>query len=138
MLFRSAVAEIGVRALTPQGAEALTHALERIAATVHVPGASAKLDGEWGFPPWPEQEGTGRLLALYREAAAPLGVTVGTVKAGGASDGNRTWRRAPTLDGLGPAGDRFHSPDEFIWTRSLVERAAILAGFIELWAGVQD
>jgi len=133
-----AVAEIGVRAWTPDGAEALTRALEAIAATAHVPGATAKLGGEWGFPPWPEQEGTGTLLALYREAAAPLGVTVGTVKAGGASDGNRTWRHAPTLDGLGPAGDRFHSPDEFIWTRSLVERAAILAGFIELWAGVQD
>lgn len=133
-----AVAEIGVRATTPDGADALTRALEAIAAAVHVPGATAKLDGEWGFPPWPEQDGTGRLLALYREAAAPLGVTLGTARAGGASDGNRTWRYAPTLDGLGPAGDRFHSPDEFIWTRSLVERAAVLAGFIEVWAARHD
>jgi len=133
-----AVAEIGVRAATPDGAEALTRALEGIAGTAHVPGARAKLEGEWGFPPWPEQEATGRLLALLREAAAPLGVAIGTVAAGGASDGNRTWRHAPTIDGLSPAGDRFHSPDEFIWSRSLVERAAILAGFIELWASAQD
>jgi len=59
-----AVAEIGVRADTPDGAEALTRALEGIAGTLHVPGATAKLEGEWGFPPWPEQQATGRLLAL--------------------------------------------------------------------------
>lgn len=129
-----AVAEIGVRAASPEAAEALTRALEEIAATGHVPGARAKLEGEWSFPPWPEQGATGRLLALLRDAAAPLGVAIGAVHAGAASDGNRTWRHAPTIDGLGPAGDRFHSPDEFIWTRSLIERAAILAGFIELWA----
>jgi glutamate carboxypeptidase len=133
-----AVAEIGVRAAAPDGAEALTRALEAIAATAHVPGAHATLEGEWGFPPWPEQEATGRLLVLLRQAAAPLGVAVGAVHAGGASDGNRTWRHAPTIDGLGPSGDRLHSPDEFIWSRSLVERAAILAGFIELWAVTQD
>lgn len=133
-----AVAEIGVRAWTPDGVEALTRALEAIAGTIHVPGATAKLEGEWGFPPWPEQEATGRLLALLREAAIPLGVTIGVVRAGGSSDGNRTWRHAPTIDGLGPAGDRFHSPDEFIWSRSLVERAAILAGFIELWAASHE
>jgi glutamate carboxypeptidase len=133
-----AVAEIGVRAAAPDGAEALTWALEAIAATAHVPGARAKLEGEWGFPPWPEQEATRRLVALLRRAAAPLGVAIGAIHAGGASDGNRTWRHAPTIDGLGPAGDRYHSPDEFIWARSLVERAAILAGFIELWASTQD
>ncbi len=133
-----AVAEIGVRAATPDGAAALTRALEAVAATAHVPGARATLEGEWGFPPWPEQAATGRLLALLRRAAAPLGVAIGAVPAGGASDGNRTWPHAPTIDGLGPSGDRLHSPDEFIWVRSLVERAAILAGFIELWATTQD
>ena len=133
-----AAAEIGVRAATPDGAAALTRALEAIAATAHVPGARAKLEGEWGFPPWPEQAATSRLLALLRRAAAPLGVGIGAVHAGGASDGNRTWPHAPTIDGLGPSGDRLHSPDEFIWVRSLVERAAILAGFIELWAAAQD
>ncbi len=133
-----AVAEIGVRAPTPETAEALTRALEEIAATAHVPGARAKLEGEWGFPAWPEQAATGRLLGLLREAAEPLGITIGAVRAGAASDGNRTWRHAPTIDGLGPAGDRFHSPDEFIWSRSLIERAAILAGLIERWASAQD
>jgi glutamate carboxypeptidase len=133
-----AVAEIGVRADTPDGAEALTRALERIARTAHVPGALAALEGEWGFPPWPEQAATAPLLAMLRAAAAPLDVPIDTVRAGGASDGNRTWRHAPTIDGLGPAGDRFHSADEFIWTRSLLERAAILAAFIERWADAQD
>ncbi len=133
-----AAAEIGVRADTPDGADGLTRALERIARTAHVPGAMATLKGEWGFPPWPEQEATGPLLALLRAAAAPLDVPIDTVRAGGASDGNRTWQHAPTIDGLGPAGDRFHSPDEFIWTRSLLERAAILAAFMERWAAAQD
>lgn len=129
-----AAAEMDVRAWTPAAADALTRALERVVGTVHVPGAQAKLEGEWGFPPWPEQAATAPLVALLREAAAPLGVTIGAVHAGGASDGNRTWPHAPTLDGVGPAGDRFHSPEEFIWSRSLVERAAILAGLIERWA----
>jgi glutamate carboxypeptidase len=133
-----AEAEIGVRAWTPESAQAVTEALEGIAKMAHVPGTQANLVGEWGFPPWPEQEATQRLVALLREAAAPLNVSIGTVRAGGASDGTRTWRHAPTLDGLGPAGDRFHSPDEFMWAPSLVERAAIVAGFIERWAAARD
>lgn len=59
-------------------------------------------------PPWPRNDGTHRLLGLWREAAAELGFKLATERRGGLSDGNQIWHRFPTLDGLGPSGDNAH------------------------------
>ena len=56
------------------------------------------------------------------------------VLAGGASDGNTTNRYTPTIDGMGPRGDRAHSPDEYIEIASVLERTKVLARLLELWA----
>ena len=50
---------------------------------------------------------------------------------GGGSDGNLLSAAGlPNLDGLGPVGDRMHSPEEFVRLPSLVERAQIAALFL--------
>jgi len=58
--------------------------------------------------PWPPNPGTQRLYDLWTEAAAELDGRVVPEQRGGLSDGNLLWRRYPTLDGLGPAGDNAH------------------------------
>jgi glutamate carboxypeptidase len=39
----------------------------------------------------------------------------------------------PTLDGLGPVGSKMHSAEEYMEVPSLLQRAALLALFMETW-----
>ncbi len=68
---------------------------------------NVQLEGRW--PPWPDNEGSTRLLELWRAAAAELGLgAVDEQARGGLSDGNWLWDRLPTIDGLGPQGGNAH------------------------------
>ncbi|TVQ32999.1 MAG: M20 family peptidase [Geminicoccaceae bacterium] len=67
--------------------------------------------------------------ALFQRAA-PIarrhGFTLEGMATGGGSDGNFTYDKAPTLDGLGIDGDGAHTKWEHIRISSLVERAGFL------------
>ena len=87
------------------------------------------------FPPWPPGlPGTERLLEIMRAVGRDLGVEVRAIKTGGGSDGNHTSAIAPTLDGMGPRGNRAHSAEEFIEVATLLERTKMLALFLDRWA----
>ncbi len=58
--------------------------------------------------PWPENEATQRLYAIWQKVALQLGMKVAGERRGGLSDGNFFWNHFPTLDGLGPAGNNAH------------------------------
>jgi glutamate carboxypeptidase len=58
--------------------------------------------------PWPRNEGTDRLLAVWQAAAAEIGVRIVPEERGGLSDGNYFWDTIPTLDGLGVSGANAH------------------------------
>jgi glutamate carboxypeptidase len=84
--------------------------------------------------PWPRNEGTDRLFAVWREAADSLGFRVVPEERGGLSDGNYFWDRIPTIDGLGAAGGNAHcserSPDgskdqEYCLPASFVPKALL-------------
>jgi len=62
-----------------------------------------------------------------------LGLSFAGVTTGGGSDGSRTAQAIPTLDGLGPVGNKAHSPEEYLEAPSLRQRAALLALFMETW-----
>ena len=66
--------------------------------------------------------------------ARELGQELGEGGTGGGSDGNHTSAIAPTLDGMGPRGNRAHSAEEFIEVATLLERTRMLALFLERWA----
>jgi glutamate carboxypeptidase len=69
-----------------------------------------------------------------KAAGRDLGVDVRAIKTGGGSDGNHTSAIAPTLDGMGPKGNRAHSAEEYIEVATLLERTKMLALFLDRWA----
>jgi glutamate carboxypeptidase len=129
----SAAAEIDLRIWSAEEGARAGAAFRVIASRAHIPGATATLTGEIGTPPWQTNGGTRQLLGFLERAGQALGVQVAGVTTGGGSDGSRVAHVIPTLDGLGPVGSHTHSPDEFVEVPSLVERAALLALFIETW-----
>ena len=93
-------------------------------------GATLEIHGGFNRPPM-ERKHCAALYATARTLAKEIGVTLGQAYVGGGSDGNFTAALGvPTLDGLGAVGDGAHSAEEFIVTRSLPERAAIVAGLL--------
>ena len=58
--------------------------------------------------PWPRNNGTDGLFALWNETAGSLGYQIVPEKRAGLSDGNFFWSELPTTDGLGPAGGNAH------------------------------
>ena len=86
--------------------------------------------------PWPRNEGTDRLLTIWQEAAAEIGVRVIPEERGGLSDGNYFWDEIPTLDGLGVSGANAHCSErsedgskdqEFCEVSSFVTKAVLNA-----------
>jgi glutamate carboxypeptidase len=130
-----ASAEVDLRAWSQADADTAIAAMRKICEKVHVPGTSARFEGQINFPPWPPGlPGTDRLLQIMRAVGQDLGVDVKAIKTGGGSDGNHTSAVAPTLDGMGPKGSRAHSEEEFIEIASLLERTKMIALFLDRWA----
>jgi glutamate carboxypeptidase len=84
--------------------------------------------------PWPPNEATRRLLAVWQDAALSLGFEVIAQERGGLSDGNWIWDHVPTLDGLGPSGGNAHCSErsadgkkdqEYVQLSSLVPKALL-------------
>ncbi len=129
-----AYAEVDIRVWTRDEADRLVAALSAIAERAHVPGTRAKFWGGLPFPPWPPGDpGTEQLLEFLREAGRQIGLEVKAIGTGGGSDGNHTSQVAPTVDGLGPQGNRAHSPEEYVELPTLLERTKMIALFLSLW-----
>jgi glutamate carboxypeptidase len=83
----------------------------------------------------PPLERTGAVVSLYATAAGiarEIGLELGEVAVGGASDGNFTGALGiPTLDGLGAVGEGAHAVSESVEVKWLPRRATLLAGLIE-------
>ncbi len=73
--------------------------------------------------------------ALFREArdvAVEMGFRLTGGKTGGGSDGSiAAGVGRAVLDGLGPDGNGIHAAHEHVLLPSLVERAAVLAAFLQ-------
>ena len=95
-----------------------------------LPGAKLEVRGGFSRPPMERTVSA----ALFRKAhalAEQMGLELQESFSGGGSDGNFTAALGvPTLDGLGGVGEGLHSPDEYVLTRSLPERAALLAALL--------
>lgn len=134
-----ALLSVDVRATTLAEMERVDAALRDLTAPGRAPGpsgVSVTLEGGINRPPM-EVEGSVDLVELCRQEARRLGLSEpDAVVVGGASDGNFTAALGiPTLDGLGAVGHGAHAVHEYVELESLYERAALVAGMIDVLTG---
>lgn len=126
-----ASAQFEARFVTNEQRDALVTAIEAIAATSHVPGATSELFRRSHFlalVPTPESE---KLAASYFETARGFGAHIEGEYTGGCADSGFTASAgAPTICGVGPVGGKAHTAEEYIELHTLSQRAQILAGTI--------
>lgn len=93
-------------------------------------GAKLELRGGFDRPPL-ERKFSAALFARAKSLAWQMEIPLGEAAAGGGSDGNLTAALGiPTLDGLGAVGDGAHSSHEHIVSKTMPERAALLAALL--------
>jgi glutamate carboxypeptidase len=75
---------------------------------------------------WPAMDSREATATLLKRASEQLGRRIVGVSRGGASDASHFAASIPrAVDGLGPRGGGAHTPDEFVLTESLAERAEV-------------
>ncbi|BAV64011.1 hydrolase [Sphingobium cloacae] len=115
---RTPADEIAVRRLIETGMEAVARDHE----------VAMHLHGGFGRPPKPMDEKAQALFDLVRRCGADLGLPIGWRDTGGVCDGNNIAAcGVPVVDTMGARGGAIHSPDEFLMTDSLPERARLSA-----------
>jgi len=124
----SAQAEIGLRFATPQGEQAALAILDSLAPLR--PGASVAVTRLSHRPAWaPDPHNP--VAAQFQRMGQALGISVALGVSGGGGDTNAPGAAGiPTVDGLGPDGAGAHAPTEWASLPSLLERAALLAGYL--------
>lgn len=95
------------------------------------PGCRTEMEITNWRPAMPLHPGTEEMYRLMKEAAESLGQALPFEHRRGTSDANFFGSAGiPTLDGLGPVGEKDHTPEEFIKVSTLKERTALLAVFL--------
>lgn len=126
-----AVLELDLRASTAAAMEAAEAAIRAVVAAPAVPDVTAELELGARFPVMERLPATDLLLARVAAVGAELGLSIGAVATGGASDANLiATLGVPVLDGLGPIGGGMHAADEHVDIGSLPDRIALVAGTI--------
>jgi glutamate carboxypeptidase len=132
-------AEFDVRFVTIADGLALDQAFHQIASQPHIPGTHIEITGGIGKNPMERTAASMYLVDLIQRVGKQLELRFQDTQTGGTSDGNYVSEMGiPTLDGLGPIGGSDHSPDEYIDMDSIVNRTALLAGFIAEIANHRD
>lgn len=110
----------------------LDRAVERmLALSAGDPDLSFTVTRNVTRPVWEPDAACMALFEHARGIARGLGFDITPQSAPGGSDGNFTGAMGiPTLDGLGVAGDGFHTLEEHVRVSSLVPRARLLAGLM--------
>ena len=112
---------------------------ERIALAIQtlepvLDGVSLEVTGELNRPPMPFDVTMEETFEKAQTIAADAGITLKAGGSGGASDGNFVAPLGiPLLDGLGAVGEGLHSDREYIFIKSLPERARLLANLLQNW-----
>jgi len=95
------------------------------------PGCHSELKILNSRPAMPLKKGTQELFQIIQQVSRHLTQKVNQEHRRGTSDANFFGAvGVPTLDGLGPIGEKDHTPEEFIKISSLKERSALLALFL--------
>lgn len=129
----NAIARGDLRSLTAEQDAKARAGMERIVAA-SLPGTSAKIEFQTGYPPMAPTQGNRALLAKLNAVNASLGLPeMPEYDAGkrGAADSSFVAKDADTIAGLGPWGGNSHAEGEWLDIPSIplqAKRAAILMG----------
>ncbi|MET3662420.1 M20 family metallopeptidase [Aquamicrobium ahrensii] len=124
----SARAEFELRYVDDRHRDDYMARIERIIATEHVPGSSARLTITGEFLPLIQTAASKAIYEVYDAAASTLGVHFGEEFSGGCSDaGIPCSLGVPTICGTGPVGGGAHTVEEYIEIDTLITRAQTLA-----------
>ena len=127
-----ATAEVDFRVLIPEEAGRVAKAMQALKPVT--PDTVLTVSGGLNRPPMPEDALMKATFERAREIAAGIGQHIKAGGSGGGSDGNFVAPLGiPLLDGMGTYGEGLHSEREYIFTRSLPERAALTAALIKNW-----
>lgn len=127
-----AVAEVDFRVLVPEEAFRVEIAMKTLKPVTS--DTSVEVTGGLNRPPMPEDDLMKATFAKAKTIAAKIGMEIKAGGSGGGSDGNFVSPLSiPLLDGMGTYGEGLHSEREYIFTRSLPERATLLAALISEW-----
>ena len=113
-----AAADVEMRAFTPEVYDAGVAAMLALDGLSTVKSTSGeftchtRVSQTRKTKPWPRNDGTDRLFAIWQEAGEALGIEVFPEERGGLSDGNYFWDVIPCLDGLGAAGGNAHCSEQ--------------------------
>jgi glutamate carboxypeptidase len=125
-------AEVDLRFLSPEDGDALFAALARLARECAPEGTRIEVLTGTRRPPLVRTGASAALAAEYGACQAQAGLGSGQAPlAGGGSDAATTAAAGvPSIDGLGPRGAAFHTPEERIDLGSLVPKAEALVRFL--------
>lgn len=123
--------DVDVRIPDLEVAEGTHRRIEEIVGQRVIEGTETRYEIFADRPPMVPQEQVPRLAKWLQQAASHVDVELPIVATGGGSDGCFTSAKGvPTLDGLGPVGGGYHTPDEFLRLETIVDRATIVGAFL--------
>ena len=95
------------------------------------PDVRIRVTGQLNRPPFEKNAGTAMLFDRAKALAKEIGFELVDCSTGGASDGNLTAHKVPTLDGLGVDGTGGHTLHEHLFVSSLLPRMTLLRRLLE-------
>lgn len=120
--------QVDIRFRTMAQAEKLLNDIRTVLKEPEIEGIRLEYDLSLGRPPMTRLPGAELMINKMEEASLALGIPFLTAATGGVGDGNwMTARGVPTIDGVGPVGDRMCTPEEYLEVDTLFSRAARLA-----------
>jgi len=125
VIANSATVKGDLRFLTPEQGEQARARMRSIVAQ-NLPGTSAQIRFEDGYPPMAPTEGNLKVLELYSKASADAGLgSIAALPPGlrGAGDVQFVAPYVDSLDGLGATGKGAHAPGEDLDVRSIEQGA---------------
>jgi glutamate carboxypeptidase len=121
-------ARLDVRFWTLAAVAEAEAAIEQVLAHVHLPGTTTRISERGQFLPLEPSSANADLFEHYVGCAADLRIALGGEATGGSADSGFTAAvGAPTVCGIGPVGEKAHSPEECCHLDTLVPRAKALA-----------
>ena len=116
---------------------AVKQQLRALAESPFVGGVTVEVECESSKSAMPFSETSAELLALVESAARELALEIDWKSVGGVSDGNEVASLGvPVLDGFGPIGGGFHTPDEYLELDSIEARIQLLRKVLDKIATV--